>query len=305
MDIWSVFQKMLALLIMLLVGVVVAKTGVVDEESNRRLTRFALVVPQSAQILSSAMNAGAGMTVGRVFGVLGIGCVMYGVLIALSLVVPYIYRVEKRDRGIYSFMTIFGNVGFMGLPVIRSLFGDEAVFYAALMLIPFNLLAYTYGISLLNGGLERFDWHRLVSAPLAAAFLSIVLVCVHVDIPGPIVEATGMLGDMIVPLSMVIIGASLGNLPLKEVFGDWRAYAFAPVRLIVCPVLLWAVMGLFVQDRVLLGVITVLGAMPVATFATMLSIQYGGNQRIASRTVFVSTVLSVVTIPLVCGLLPI
>ncbi len=88
-------------------------------------------------------------------------------------------------------------------------------------------------------------------------------------------------------------------------FGDWRSYAFAPVRLLVAPVLVWAVLRLFITDTVLLGTMTVLAAMPVASFATMLSIQYGGNERIASRTVFVTTVLSVVTIPIVCWLLPI
>ena len=305
MDMYSVFQQMLVLLILLLIGVVAAKTGVVDDESNRRLTRFALVIPQSAQILSSAMNVGQDMTLGRVLGILGTGCVMYGLLILLSLASPYICRAQKRDRGIYSFMTIFGNVGFMGLPVIRALFGSGAVFYAALLLVPFNFLAYTYGIALLSGGGKgSFDWHRLISVPTTAALLSVVLVCVHINIPKPIVDATGMLGDMMLPFSMIIIGSSLGNLPLKEVVGDWRAYVFAPIRLLVCPVVLWAVMGLFVRDTVLLGVITVLWCMPVAAFATMLSIQYGGNERIASRTVFVTTVLSVVTIPLVCGVLP-
>lgn len=304
MDIGLVFQQMAVMLILLLVGVIAARVGVIDAETNRRMTRFALAIPQSAQILSSAMNMETGMTLGRVLSILGAGCVFFALLVVLSLGVPFLYRVKGKDRGAYSFMTIFGNVGFMGLPVIRSLFGAGAVFYGALLLIPFNLLAYTYGIMLLQGGKGRIDWRALVSVPLISSLLAVILVCVHIPIPYPIRQATTLLGDMITPLSMIIIGASLGELPLGEVLGDWRAYAFAPVRLIVSPVLVWAVLRLFIQDQTLLGVYTVLAAMPVATFSTMLSIRYGGNERLTSRTVFVSTVLSVATIPLICWMLP-
>lgn len=306
MEISSVFEQMLVLLILLLVGVAAAKTGVVDGETNRRLTRFALVIPQSAQIISSVIEDELNITPVQLLSVFGASCVMYGLLIALGYLVPILYRFDRRDRGIYSFMTIFGNVGFMGFPVAEAIFGSRGLFYAALLNMPFNLLAYTLGISLLNSGEEKvgFDWRRLVSAPLVAAVIAIFLLLAHVRLPQPVTESIGLMGDMIVPLAMIIIGASLGEQDLKTVFGDWRAYAFAPVRLFVAPVLVWAVLRLFITDSVLLGTMTVLSAMPVASFATMLSIQYGGNEKVASRTVFVTTVLSVVTIPIVCWLLP-
>lgn len=297
---------MLVLLILLLVGVVAAKTGVMDEETNRRFTRFTLLIPQTCMILGSVINTDLGITPGRVFLVLGVGCVMYAILVALSLLVPIVYRCKPEDRGIYSFMTIFGNVGFMGIPVAGSIFGGAASFYAALLNIPFNLLAYTLGISLLNsrGGRTKINWRLLINPPLIAAALAVVILCADVHVPDPLAEAIGMLGDMVVPCSMIIIGASLGTQRLREIFGDWHVYAFAPVRLIAAPVLLWAVLHLFVHDEVLLGTMTVLGAMPVASFATMLSIEYGGNVKMASKTVFVTTLLSVGTLPLVCWLLP-
>lgn len=297
---------MLVLLILLIVGVVAAKTGVVDRETNRRLTNFTLVIPQTCMILGSVLNVDLGLTPMKILGVMGAGFAMYAILVLLSLVVPLVYRCRREDKGIYSFMTIFGNVGFMGFPVVNAIFGGTALFYAALVNIHFNVLAYSLGISLMGsrGGKIRIDWKKLVNAPLVAAVLSIVIVCFRIRVPEPVAEAVGMLGDMIVPCSMIIIGSSLGNQKFRDIFGDWRAYAFAPVRLFVAPVLLWAILRLFIHDTVLLGTMTVLGAMPVAAFATMLSIQYGGNEQVASRTVFVSTVLSVVTIPFICWLLP-
>lgn len=305
MDIMSVFSQMLVLLILLLVGVGCAKFHVVDEQMNRRLTHFTLIVPQSCMILNSVINVDLGLTFGKIMLVIGAGCVMYGILIALGFLITWIFRIKKQDRGIYRFMTIFSNVGFMGFPVVASIFGSAAVFYASLFNMLLNILAYTLGIELLrnNGEKEKFSLKRLITPALVATLAAILLLIIHIHIPEPIAKAVGMLGDMVIPCSMIIIGASLGDQNFKEIFGDWHTYAFAPVRLLVAPVLVWAVLRLFVNDPTILGVATVLSAMPVAAIATMLSIQFGGNERVASKTVFVTTVLSVATIPLMCWVL--
>ena len=306
MDIRAVIDQMLVLLILLIVGVIAAKTGVIDRETNRRLTNFTLTIPQTCMILGSVLNVDLGLTPMKILSVMLLGCAMYGLLVVLGLLVPRICRAKARDRGLYSFMTIFGNTGFMGLPVVGSIFGPTAVFYAALLNIHFNTLAYSLGISLISstGEKVRIDWKKVVNAPMVAAVLSIVVVCLNIRVPEPVADAVGMLGDMIVPSSMIIIGSSLGNQKFKDIFGDWRAYAFAPVRLFIAPVVLWFVLRLFVQDPILLGTMSVLGGMPVAAFSTMLSIQYGGNEEMSARCVFVTTVLSVLTIPFICWLLP-
>ena len=306
MDIMVIFEQMLVMLFLLIAGVIAAKAGVMDEETNRRFTRFNLLIPQTCMILSSILGADIDMPPLRVLTILGTGFLMYAILTGIGLLVPVIYRCKPADKGVYSFMTIFGNVGFLGIPVAGALFGSEASLYAALLNIPFNLLAYTLGIALLSseGKKGPIQWKLLLNVPLIVSAASVVLLCLHVKLTGPLGRAVDMLGDMILPSSMVIIGASLGGQKLKDVFGDGRVYLFAPMRLVVVPVVLWAVMHHFVKDPVFLGTMTLQGAMPVAAFATMLSIQYGGNVQMASKTVFVTTVLSVVTIPLVVGLLP-
>ena len=301
-----IFEQMLVMLVLLVAGVVSAKAGVMDEETCRRFTSFNLLIPQSCMILSSILGADVQLSPGRVAAILGTGFVMYAILVALGFLAPVIYRCKPGDKGIYSFMTIFGNVGFMGIPVARSLLGSEAALYAALLNIPFNLLAYTLGIAMLHSGgkKEPVNWKLLLNVPLIISAASIVLLCFHVRLTGPLGTAVGMLGDMILPSSMIIIGASLGRQKLRDVFGDWRVYLFAPMRLVVVPIVLWAILHLFVKEPVFLGTMTLQGAMPVAAFASMLSIEYGGNVEMASKTVFVTTVLSVLTIPLVCGFLP-
>ena len=296
---------MLMMMLLLLVGVVAVKTGIVDAETNRRLSRFAIVIPQSAIILSSAFNLQMEMTPGKVLGVIGVAFLMYALLTLLGLAVPALARAKEPDRGVFSFLILFGNVAYMGFPLVQALFGSDAVFYAALLNIPFNLLAYTLGVRLIGGSGAggKMSWRQLVNPPMVASVLAVIIIFLPVKWPGPLVEATSALGDMILPLSMIIIGTSLGEMKLKDVLGDWRVYAVAPVRLLVAPVLLWAVMGLFVKDTLLLNAITLVGATPSAAMAAMMAIQYGRSERLASQGVFITTVLSMATIPLVCWLL--
>ncbi len=304
MDIKLVLDKMLTMLLMLIVGVIAAKTGVVDAEGNRRLSRYAIAVPQCATILASAMNMQSDVTAGTVLGVLGVGCVMYALLLALGVLMPRLARIPGKDRGLYSVLTIFGNVGFMGIPLAGAIFGSDAVFYAALLVIPFNLLLFTFGIRLISGGTgERFDWRRMINPALVSSVAAVVIIFLPVTWPSPVTEAVTAIGDMILPLSMTIVGASLGEQKLRDVLLDWRLYLFAPVRLIVAPVLLWACLRPFVTDPTLLGTITVAAGMPCAAVAAMLSIQYGANEKLATRNVFMTTLLSVGTIPLVCWVL--
>ena len=304
MDISLVMNQMLMMLLMLVVGVIAAKAGVVDAETNRRLSRYAMAVPQCATILASAMNMQADVTVGTVLGVLGVGLLMYGLLVALGLLVPRLVKMPAKERGLYSVLTIFGNTGFMGIPLAGAIFGSDAVFYAALLTVPFNLLVFTLGVRLISGGAEgHFDWHKIFSPALVASLAGVVIIFLPVRWPTPVTGAVTALGDMILPLSMTIIGASLGEQSLRDAFSDWHVYLFAPVRLLISPLLIWAVMRFILKDPVMLGVVTLLGATPCAAVAAMMSIQYNANERAATRTVFLTTVLSVVTIPLVCWLL--
>ena len=293
---------MAIMMLMLCVGVVSARTGVVDAETNRRLSRFVLAVPQSATIIASAMNMEPGTSPWKVLEVLAVGAVMYGLLIALGIAVPRVGRVKAEDRGVYSFLIIFGNVGFMGLPLVGALFNNTAVLYTALLCVPFNLLCYTLGVKLISGGKSggKITWRELLSAPLVSSVAAVIIVFLPIRWPEPVAAATTQIGDMILPLSMIVVGASLGEQKLQDVFSDWRIYLLAPVRLLAAPVLLWAVLGLFVRDKLLLDVITVLGSTPAASAAAMLSIRYGANEKLAARAVFLTTVLSLFTIPLVC-----
>lgn len=304
MDISSLTNQMLVLIILLFLGFVAFKAGVMTANSNKGLSRIVLILAQSAMILSSVMNAEISLDARGVFTVIGITCAMYAILFLLSLLCSRILRAPKSDRGTYEFMAMFGNVGFMGYPVIASLFGAEAVFYTSLFNIPFNILVYSLGIVQLSGGdRKRFRLKQIITAPLVATFIAIIIFSTGLHIPTPIASATKLLGDMTVPAAMLIIGCSLGDIPIKELFGKWQVYVFTALKLLVIPIIVWAILRLFVTDPLLLGIATVISSLPVATTSTMLCMEHDGNVALASRTVFITTVASVVTIPAIVYLL--
>jgi hypothetical protein len=287
---------MLVLLIMLVVGVISRKAGITDDVGNKKLSRLLINVCQSAMMLSSVMNSETELSITAVFKIIGVSMLLYVLLIAFSYLVPLVLHAPRQDRKLYRFMSIFGNVGFMGFPVISSIFGSEAVFYASLFNIPFNLLMYTLGISLASG-------EGIFNVPLVATLVSLAIFLLHIQFPYAITEATSMLGDMVVPAAMIVIGTSLGGMSLKKMLGNWRLYIFTPIKLIVLPIVVYYLFGLFVHDEMVLGIATVMAALPVATNCTMLCLEYGGNEDLASSATFMTTVLSVATIPLIVYLL--
>ena len=195
-------------------------------------------------------------------------------------------------------MTAFGNVGFVGLPVVAAIFGDEMVFFASLANIPFNLALYSIGAAQLSGGAgARFDWRKVLNMPVIATLLSVVLLLSRIHVPAVIADAGAT-----IPLSMLIIGTSLGAISVRAALADWRVYVVSAVRLLVCPLLTWLVLRPFVSGA-LLGIPVLLAACPSAMVVTALCLQYDRSDAFASKCIFLNTILSAVTIPLLIWLL--
>jgi predicted permease len=202
-------------------------------------------------------------------------------------------------------MTVFGNVGFIGFPVVSAIFGDSAIFYASIFNLPFNLLVYTIGVLFLTNGQKqgKMDWKLLVSPCVLASLVTLVIALGHIRVPSLVGEAMDLLGQVTTPAALLIIGSSLAKLPLKTVTGTPRIWGLAVLRLLVLPVLVWALLRLWLHNELILGIAVVITGMPVASVCTMLCLQYGGDQTAASQGTFVTTACSLVTIPLLASLL--
>lgn len=299
-----VINQMIVVFLLILVGLLCAKLGIIDVEFKKKLSFIVLNVAQVATILASGMTVGTDVEPVKLLSIVGISCVAQVLLYGLSFLLNWGLRVPKAERGTYQFMTTFNNVGFMGFPIVSALLGSTALFYNSLFNIPFYLFSYALGMVMLTGRGGKLDPKTfLLCPPLLAAVASALIVALRIRFPEAIVTATTTLGNMTTPGAMLVIGASLGHMSAKEVFGDWRPYAFAVIKQLAAPILVWLVLRLFVADPLVLKMSVILCAMPSAMNATMMALQYGGQEKVASRGVFMTTILSLVTIPLIVFLL--
>ncbi len=303
MNMSAIITQMVILFIILATGYAANKFKIMTADSNKLLAKLVINITMPCTILSAVLGgnvAATGLDVAY-FMLLSLGA--YLLLFILSVPLPWLLRVPKSDAGLYRFMIVFGNVGFMGFPVIQSIFGAGAVFYVTLFNIAFNILCFSVGIILVSGKGEKINPKLLINPTMIVSLLSVLIFYTKLSVPVIFIGAVDLVGKMTTPSAMLIIGSTLACIPIKEVFTELRIYPLTFAKLIVIPVLTWLILRLFVTDQLMLGVLVALSAMPTATTATMLSMEYGGNEKLASKGVFLTTLFSVVTIPLLLLLL--
>ena len=285
----------------MIIGYVMYKKRVIDDEANVRYTKLVLNISLPAQIITAFVSRQGDVSKKEVIVVFGISAVIYFIYAVIGALFLITTKVHKRQRGTYMFMMMFGNTAFMGFPVIEAVFGQEAMVYAVIFNVVFNFLVYSIGVLMIGqDGIQGFSVKKFINMPLMSALVSIVLFFADIQLPEVFMTSLEFLGKVTTPVAMLILGSVLAKMKFKELVDEWRVYVFTAVNLIVIPfVVLWLMSRVFAMPRLVAGVLIVLSAMPVATNSTMLAIEYDGDIPLTSKGIFFTTVLSIVTIPLI------
>ena len=295
-------EVMITLSCLVAVGYMAGKFGFLGGDFDRQLSRLVINITCPALILSSAMT---GELPDRRFilPLLLISVVTYAVLTAAAFLLPRFLTRRSTDEGAIGFALMFGNVGFMGYPVVASIFGHEAIFYAAVLNVVNTFTVFTIGTVLITGKSDtagsRFEKKVLYSTPMMAAYLTMAIVALEIDnIPGFVSMPLTMLGNITVPAALLIVGSSMSQLPLRALMGNVTVYATAALRLLALPLgVYWLTKVLGFSDLVV-NINTVVIAMPVATYGTILCLKYEKDTTLMTEVTFITTLLSMLTIPL-------
>lgn len=301
MDIMVVFQTMLKLFLLLILGFVLFKCHIFDEYTNKKISALIVNVASPMLIISSIAGV-EGSNKSIVFLMIGAGILMYIGFIILGKIINRIFPFPKKDWPVYECMVVFANTGFMGYPVLLDVFGQEAVFYASLIHMAFNFFVYTYAIMCLTKGddsefLKNFK--QLLTPGIILIFVGIFIYLFDIQLPSVLMDTINSVGSLTAPLSMMMIGSSLAVYPIKDSFTDWRSYVFAFVRLMIVPFVTMIMCRLLHIDAYYANITIITNAMPVGSMVLMLATQYNANVKIVTRNIVVSTLLSVITIPIV------
>ena len=304
MDILHIITQMLMIFGIVLVGLFAAKRNLWAGDLDRKLSIFIMNISMPALILASVMGKDLAFENSEIISLAVVAVVNYIVLIGLAYLIPHLFKVNKARIGISRFMLAFGNVSFIGYPVCDAVFGSKAVFCASVLNIPFNLLVFTIGVSFINGGKAKSAFSpRLILSPcVVASLIAVVIAVARIQMPTPVGEWFHLLGDLTTPCALLIIGSSLSHIPVRDMLGNRFVYSMTLLRLFILPLAVGGVLALMGFNPFVSDVAVVLSAMPVATNGIMLCLQYGKDERVMTQGLFFTTLLSVISIPLVAYL---
>ena len=298
MDILALCRKMVILFFCMATGFAAAKGGAMDLQSNKKLSALVVNIANPMQILASALTGERLLSTGQTLRLAGLIALIYLALIALSFPAVRLLRVRDAERGLYRFMFIFSNTGFLGYPVVESLLGSGAAFYVTIFVLFFQLFCWSYGASLMRGAARfRFQWKVLRQPCVAASLAAFAVYLSGWQPPALLHQTVKYVGDITSPV------VSLAQMRFKQIFGSWRIYALSALKLAAVPLLAYAVLRHVLTNDFTFHVLMVILCMPVATNTTILSYQYGSDESVASAGVFVSTLTCMLTIPLMMKLL--
>lgn len=304
MDFQVIATTMCSLFIIVIAGFFSHKRGIINEEFERKLSGFVIKVTCPALLISSTM--GDKMPDREHIPILLlVSLLTYVILIPLAYVQPIIMRVKRDLRGMYSFMLTYSNVGFIGYPVVASIFGSDAVFYACILNVFNTITVFIWGVMFISGEnlKEGFRFKLFVSPAMIATYISVVIVLLNLHTPKAIAMPLTILGNMTVPSSLIVIGAALAEIPTRKMIGTPHIFIMCFLKLLVLPLLVYYAMLAIGVDARISSINMILIAMPVASFGTMFCMQMGKDETTMSQGTFWTTLLSVASIPLLAMLI--
>jgi malate permease and related proteins len=298
MDYSKIVNQVIILFLIMVVGYFARKKDIINSEVNRGLSELLLNITLPFMIIAS-FNFEFSKDMLYKAGIL----LFYSFIIHIvsAIVSKYIYhRYPEKTKGVLRFITVFSNCGYMGYPVVESIYGKIGIFYTAIFNIPFNIFCFTLGVMFYTGQKDFKTMKRaLVNPGLISVAIGLILFVFSIELPFPVYRTLELVGSTTTPLSMIIIGSMLADIKVKDIFSGFELYYGLVVRLIVIPLVVLFVLKSFGVSGMYLGIPVLISAMPAAANTAVFAEKYGGDSAFASRMIFLTTVLSSITIPLI------
>jgi len=304
----TVFNQTLILFFLLLSGFIIKRLKVVDEHLSKNLTNVIIYLTLPALIIDS-MNYD--FTLERLSNLRNVFIVTLGIYIIMILFSYLVIRLlptTDKERDIFQFILIFSNAGFMGYPVVDVIFGSEGLFLAAIYNLLFNVIIWTLGVMIMSRSHQKdkgIDFSELFNPGIISVGVGFLLFIFSIKLPVAITQTLEILGHSTTPLSMLVVGSILAQVKLTEIFYNWKLWIISAIRLLILPIgVLLLLKAIPIElNSLVLGVSVILTGMPAAANTAIFAQEFGGDAALASEGVFLSTLLSILTIPLIVYLL--
>lgn len=292
-------NQIAVLFILIALGFLLRKRNLISNEFTKSASDLVIYVTLPSMIVASMDRDFSAALIKTGFSIFLCGSLMYVLLIVSAFTFSRLRKIEDGDRQVYEFMMIFGNVAYLGYPVLKIMFGEMGVFYGSFLNIWFNILVWTLGIKLMHKDQRKIDFFRAFLNPgLIAIGLGMIIFVFPVDIPQALKTTLNILGEMTVPLCMLLIGAFMTEARFKDFLANKNLYLFSLTKLVVMPLVMMLIMMPFKITSTVKVIPVVMSGMPAGVNTAIFARKFGRNYHLASQGVVLSTAISLLTIPI-------
>lgn len=307
MNFVPVLNQTIILFILMLTGYYIRKKGIISDIFTKDLSRVILNITLPALIITS-MNHGFSPDIMQNFMyIIVLGIIIYAFLIAVALIFGRVLNIPQPSKGVYQFMIVFSNMGFMGYPILMAIYGEIGVFYGAAFNVLFNIVIWTFGVALVNNKNTSSSIKEklkvIINPGIISVAIGLILFIFSLKLPYVIHTSLKYLGDTTTPLAMIVAGSLLVEADPKSILRNKTLLLTTLIRLIFIPLcIIGALWKLNIPD-IVKGVLVIVNAMPVAANTAIFAQIYDSDYKLASEGIFITTLLSIITIPIITSLL--
>ncbi len=295
-----IIQKIFVMFLLALVGYICAKIGIIDTQTRKKLSTLALKLVTPMLIISSYQMEYDPVIVRN----LGIAFALCAVSYAIQIGVAFLLAPKQKHGGeryrLERLCMIFANCGFFGIPLIHSLYGDGGTIYITATIAIFNILLWAVGVPILVGKTSvKQTLKNLFSPATIATILGVGLLLLKIRLPELVMEPVRMIGSMNTPFAMIVAGATIAGTKLTPALKNPRVYYVTLCKMLIIPALSVLIYRLIPAPSILRMIQILAIACPVAAACPMLTVLYEKDEAFASQNFAITTLVSIVTIPLI------
>lgn len=302
MNYFVVLNQVLVLFIPIIIGIIVKKLKMVDDNFGKSLSGFIFNVSLPCSIIYAMKFKFEKELLFKSGKLILLGFLIVIISLLIGLLFTKIIGFKSNVKNITQFSFSFPNFSYMGYPIINMLFGKEALFYATIFTIPYYFLVNSIGILILEqkeGKRSVLNLKKVFNAPTFAVFIGYFFFLFSYELPYPIDKAIGMFADTTTPMAMILAGLVLADVHILKILSNYRVYVIGLFRLIIIPLFVFFVLKLFKVTGLMQYIPTIISSMPVAANIILLSQKYNENENFSAQAVLITTFLSIFTIPLI------
>lgn len=298
-----VLKQMAVIAILVLIGVYLYKKGIVDEYTSKRLSIIVMDIVNPALVMSCIITGNMTVSHQQLLVAIGMAIIFYGMLCILGLCIPRILPIKMTDRKMYNVMTVYTNVGFIGIPLAKAMLSDNAMLYVIVCNVMYCLLFYTHGVQVIGGKKGKLELRKLFTPGTIMALLTLVLFWFHITLPPVLANSIIYMGNATVFLSMSLLGVSIAKASIKEGLKIKGVWGYILMRMILVPIGLGIVLKMLSVEKEMIQAFCLMASMPVANLPLIQAEKVGEDTALLSQAIVVTTLMSFGTITFVMSLL--